>query len=199
MPYLRHAFGDGLGRVGAAADEPLLHLLHRRRHDEYRAGAVAEYAFEVDSAHHVHVEYYHVALVPNAAHLASQGAVTRAVVYLLPLDELVRRRAGAEFILREEKIVDPVAFRASRRAGGGRNGKFQSGEYLQQPFHDGGFSRTARRGENHEFARLFHAATKYLIPVPLSSPARPSSSRRVSACSIRWPSTFSSVMSSFSM
>ena len=122
---LGHAAVDHFRGVRAAAFEPSAQLLDRGRHDEHRAGVVAEDALEVDAADHVDVEDDHMALGPDALHLRAQRAVAGSLVDLLPLHEAVFGHGLHELLVREEVVVHPVALLAAGGAAGRRDGEFE--------------------------------------------------------------------------
>ena len=157
---LGHAAVDHLRGVRAAAFEPSAQLLDRGRHDEHRAGVVAEDALEVDAADHVDVEDDHMALGPDALHLRAQRAVAGSLVDLLPLHEAVFGHGLHELPVREEVVVHPVALLAAGGAAGRRDGEFELRIAFQQPADDGGFARTARGGEYDDFAHLMKLKMK---------------------------------------
>ena len=56
---------DSLGAVSSAGDKPFAQLLHGRGLDEYGQCLVSELLLEIHAALDIHIEYYHVALVPD--------------------------------------------------------------------------------------------------------------------------------------
>ena len=89
---------DGFGRIGAPLDEPLAQSFDGGRHDEDRAGPIAEDTFEVEPSDHVHVENDYVAFLPDPLHLAAQGPVAGPAVNFLPFDEFIFLHGLAELL-----------------------------------------------------------------------------------------------------
>ena len=139
-----HAAVDHLRGVRAAGNEPAAQFLDRGRHDEHRAGVVAENALEVDAADHVDIEDDHVALGPDAFHFAAQRSVTGSLVNLLPLYEAIFGHGLHELFVRKEVVIHSVAFLAAGCAAGRRNGKFELRIAFQQLADDSGLARPAR-------------------------------------------------------
>ena len=110
---------DGFGRIGAPLDEPLAQSFDGGRHDEDRAGPIAEDTFEVESSDHVHVENDYVAFLPDPLHLAAQGPVAGPAVNFLPFDEFIFLHGLAELLGGEEEIVHAVPFLSARCPAGG--------------------------------------------------------------------------------
>ena len=99
--------------------EPLAQSFDGGRHDEDRAGPIAEDTFEVESSDHVHVENDYVAFLPDPLHLAAQGPVAGPAVNFLPFDEFIFLHGLAELLGGEEEIVHAVPFLSARCPAGG--------------------------------------------------------------------------------